>query len=244
MIDLRSLSRRVLNTLLPIDCASCGVALTNDPVSFFCATCWGAIRPLRGPVCPRCGRPFSSTVALQYSPNHLCGDCRSRPPAFTAARSLYPYDSSLRDAIHLVKYRGKVALTSGLADLMKGAWREIPGLELVIPVPLHPARLTEREFNQALLLADHLAGWLGVPISYNNLVRVRATAPQTDLTRAQRKKNLRRSFVLRHPREVAGKRILLLDDVFTTGTTVNECAKALRKAGSADVYVVTLARTL
>jgi len=114
----------------------------------------------------------------------------------------------------------------------------------LMPVPLHSSRLREREFNQSLLLADRLNRRLGLPLSYGNLIRRRPTQSQTELTRSARLKNLRRAFFLLCPEEVSGKRILLVDDVFTTGTTVNECAKALRKASAADVYVCTLARTI
>lgn len=244
MIRLPPLFRRLLHLLLPVDCATCGAALTDDPVAFFCRSCWQHIRPLRGPFCPRCGRPFASTLALRYSPHHLCEDCRSRKPAYTQAYSFYAYEGTLRDAIQLFKYGGKVALRGALATLMKDAWRNIPNPHVVMPVPLYPTRLREREFNQALLLADHVSRWLRAPLSFNNLVRMRSTQPQTSLRKAARRSNLRRSFALRRPPEVADKRVLLVDDVLTTGTTVNECAKALRKAGSGDVYVVTLARTL
>lgn len=243
-MNLGALSRQALHQLLPVNCASCGIALTDDPVPFFCRTCWASIHPLKGPSCPRCGRPFSSPVALRYSPEHLCGDCRRQRPAFTQAWSLYAYDGALGEAIRLFKYRGKVTLCKALTTLMKAAWRDIRDLDVVVPVPLHPTRLREREFNQALLIADQVCRWLHVPISYDNLIRIRATEPQTQLSQAERRMNLRRSFALRQPAEVAEKRTLLVDDVFTTGTTVNECAKALRKAGSADVYVVTLARTV
>ena len=244
MISLQNLARHALHALLPITCGSCGVALGDDPVPFFCRSCWAAIRPLRGACCPRCGHPFPSRVALTYSPRHVCGDCRKRRPAFTQAWSLYPYEGPLRDAIHLFKYRGKVVLRTPLVGLMQTAWRETPRFDLVMPVPLHPSRLREREFNQALLLGDQISCWARVPLVYDNLVRRRETTPQTGLTQTERRKNLRRCFALERPGEVVKKRVLLVDDVFTTGTTVNECAKVLRKAGSGDVYVVTLARTI
>ena len=117
-------------------------------------------------------------------------------------------------------------------------------VDVIIPVPLSLARLRNREYNQSLLLADRLSQARNIPFSYDNLVRTRETAPQTELSRAVRLKNLRRAFAVRRPADITGQRILLVDDVFTTGTTVNECAKALRKAGAADVYVCTLARTI
>jgi ComF family protein len=113
-----------------------------------------------------------------------------------------------------------------------------------MPVPLHPTRLREREFNQSLLLADRLNRRLGFLLSFTNLGRVRSTEAQTRLRRSARLKNLRRAFQVRRPEEVAGKRVLLVDDVWTTGTTINECAKALRKAGAGDVFALTLARAV
>jgi ComF family protein len=144
----------------------------------------------------------------------------------------------------MFKYHSKVALADALGELMGTAFQNSPDFDVLLPVPLHSSRLREREFNQSLLLADRLHRRLGVPLSYGNLVRLRDTQPQTELSRAARLKNLRRAFAVLHPEEVDGKRLLLVDDVFTTGTTVNECAKALRKAGAADVFVCTLARTM
>jgi ComF family protein len=117
-------------------------------------------------------------------------------------------------------------------------------VDVIIPVPLSLARLRTREYNQSLLLADRVSQARNIPLSYDNLVRIRETAPQTELSRAVRLKNLRRAFAVRRPQDMTGKRVLVIDDVFTTGTTVNECAKALRKAGASEVYVCTLARTV
>jgi ComF family protein len=116
--------------------------------------------------------------------------------------------------------------------------------DVIVPVPLHPTRLRAREFNQSLLLADQLGRHLARPVSVSNLVRVAATDPQTTLTRQARLRNLRNAFYIRKPQDLAEKRILLVDDVFTTGTTLNECAKSLRKAGVGPVYALTLARTV
>ena len=116
--------------------------------------------------------------------------------------------------------------------------------DVIIPVPLHPARLRTREFNQSLLLADQLGRNLSRPVSATNLIRTALTDPQTALSRQARLRNLRNAFTIRRPHDLAGKRILLVDDVFTTGTTLNECAKTLRKAGSGQVFALTLARTV
>jgi ComF family protein len=233
--------QRLLHAILPVDCAACGRALDDDPVPFFCRSCWATIKPIGGPSCPRCGRPFRTPVALQYSPGHLCGACRSHPPSFTQAWPLYPYEPPLKEALVLFKYRRKVSLATALGDLFSTASSQLPEVDLVIPVPLHPERLRDREFNQSLLLADRLGRTLHRPVSCRDLVRVRHTVPQTELSRRSRLKNLRKAFIVLAPERVRNKRILLIDDVLTTGTTVNECAKTLRRAGSGDVYVAALA---
>jgi ComF family protein len=240
-VTLNTALQRLLHAILPVDCAACGQALDGDPVPFFCRVCWGTIKPIDGPCCPRCGRPFRSTVALQYSPQHLCGACRSHRPAFTRAWSLYPYVPPLQEAITLFKYRRKVSLVGALAELMRAALPQFPDVDVVMPVPLHPDRLREREFNQSLLLADRVGCILQRPVYYKDLLRVRQTVPQTELTRTGRLKNVRGVFMVPVPERVLEKRILLIDDVLTTGTTVNECAKALRRAGAGDVYVAALA---
>ncbi len=120
----------------------------------------------------------------------------------------------------------------------------LKSIDLIIPIPLHSERLRQREFNQALLLADAIGHSLDIPVSYTNLIRTVPTPAQTTLSRKSRLKNLRRAFAVRHPHAIVKRRILLIDDVFTTGTTVNECAKSLRRAGSADVFALTLSRTI
>jgi ComF family protein len=117
-------------------------------------------------------------------------------------------------------------------------------VDVIMPVPLHPQRLREREFNQSLLLADRLGRHLNLPVVSANLVRRVPSPPQTSLSRKERLRSLRNAFGVRNPERISGKRVLLIDDVFTTGSTVNECARALRKAGSDDVSVLTLARTV
>lgn len=237
-------ARSLSHLLLPVRCTLCDIPLTGDPIPFFCRPCWGQLKPLSGPECPRCGRPFGSPVATQYTPDLLCGECHLRPPAFSKAWSCYRYESPLKDAIHLLKYQRKVALAGPLADLLMERTGDPHDFDMVMPVPLHPDRLREREFNQALLFADRVARHLALPLSYDNLIRTQATPPQSELTRAARLRNLRRTFAVSRPAGIIGRRILLIDDVFTTGTTVNECAKVLRKAGAGPVSVCTIARAI
>lgn len=238
------LMRQAIRFLLPVDCAACGSPLTDDPIPLFCAGCWGTISSLTHSRCARCDRPFISPVATAYSPNHVCQSCAERPPSYTKAWTLYPYLPPLQDAICLFKYRGKVALASPLARLMIDRLPPLDSMDLIMPVPLHIQRLREREFNQSLLLADRIGRHLDTPVSFTDLIRIAPSPAQTTLSRKGRLKNLRGAFALRHPGSIAGKRILLIDDVFTTGATVNECAKTLHKAGSGDVFVLTLGRTV
>ncbi len=236
------LLHRILHTLLPMDCISCKEALFDNAVPYICPPCWKTICILPEPKCPRCHIPFSSSSTLTHSPQHLCGRCRQRPPAYTKACTPYAYQGVLKDAISQFKYHGKVRLARPLAQLMASAWDLPRDLDGIMAVPLHPTRLREREYNQSLLLAERLSQHLGMPVMWNVLVRTQHTVPQTTLKRSARLKNLRKSFAVTHPDVVSGKKILLVDDVFTTGTTINECAKTLRKAGAEAVYVETLAR--
>jgi ComF family protein len=236
--------RQALRFVLPVECLTCGTVLRTDPVPFFCTTCWDTIRPLRQPACIRCDQPFVSEMAMTYTPNHQCQDCQERPPEFQRAWTLFPYLTPLREAICSFKYRSKHTLARPLARLMISALPQEIDADLIIPVPLHPARLRAREFNQSLLLADQLSHHLARPVSVRNLIRVAATDPQTTLTRQARLRNLRNAFEIRRPQDLAEKRILLVDDVFTTGTTLNECAKTLRKAGAGPIFALTLARTV
>jgi ComF family protein len=236
--------RQAVRFLLPVDCAACHSPLTGDPIPHFCSGCWRTIASFNPSRCGRCDYPFLSPVATSHSPNHVCRSCRERPPSYTKAWTLYPYLPPLQDAICLLKYRGKVALAAPLARLMIDRLPRLESIDVIIPVPLHVRRLREREFNQSLLLADRIGRDLGIPVSGNDLIRIAPSAAQTTLSRKERQKNLRGAFAVPHPGAIVGKDILLIDDVFTTGATMNECAKTLRKAGSGDVFTLALARTV
>ena len=233
---------KLLSWIYPMDCAGCQGPASDRLLPSFCRPCWTTIRPIENSLCPCCGRPFDSPLALAHSPGHLCGPCRESPPAFDQALSPYRYEGLLEQAIHLYKYRKHPSLAGPLTELML-VWRDrIPPCDLVLAVPLHPKRLRMREFNQALLLADRVAKRLALPLSLDHLVRVRATLPQTELDRTERAGNVRRAFAVQRKPELVDRRVLLVDDVMTTGATVNECAKELRRAGVKSVVVLTLAR--
>jgi len=233
-----------LRFALPVDCAACGRSLSTDPVPFFCRDCWYRIVPFHRPSCGCCDQPFVSEAAITFTPDHQCYNCEERPPMYEGTWTLFPYIPPLQAAICLFKYRGQVAMAWPLANLMITAIPENLDADLIVPLPLHPTRLRTREFNQSLMLADYSARHLTRPVSARNLVRRVATDPQSTLSRQARMRNLRNGFADRNPHEIIHQRVLLIDDVFTTGTTVNECAKAFKKAGAAPVTVLTPARTV
>ncbi|NNL41725.1 MAG: ComF family protein [Desulfobacterales bacterium] len=218
---------------------------------YLCPACILQYAPVESPICISCGIMFKS----REGDDHLCENCINQPNRFQVARAPGIYDRSLMKVIHHLKYRGKIQLARPLGWLLFAAfirfW-DINQIDLVIPVPLHLRRLRQRGFNQAYLLVrkwKQLAAKLSINISdiaveRNMLVRSRWTEPQTGLEREKRMKNIKNAFQVNHCFKISEKRILLVDDVFTTGATVNECAKTLLSSGAKRVDVLTLARAM
>lgn len=243
-MNLTRFLHHMLDILLPTACVSCGSSVGDSPAPYFCRSCWEDFSLLRGPVCPRCGRLFDSPEALSHSPGHLCLSCRQDLPHFDQSLSVGYFEGTLREAIHAFKYRPCRALGRPLARWMSANILLKPGIDLVMPVPLHTKRLRQRGFNQSLLLAYGISRAYGQDLSFDNLQRVRFTTPQVRLSGAERIANVSGAFRLRRPGEVAGRPVLLVDDVYTTGATVNECARVLKEAGADRVLVLTLARAV
>lgn len=241
----------LINLLYPTICPVCkskGNSL-NLPFFSLCHSCWEKIEFLRPPVCPSCGKPFPSEFSLSQSPDHICSECRKTENYFDKAISAGIYEETLAEAIHLFKYGGRKGLARPLGRVMADYINSnnlIFNAEPVeaLPVPLHPRRLREREFNQSLLLAKEIGKILRIPLIPDNLLRIRWTRPQIELKGEERLKNVKGAFGLKEPKEIKGKSILLIDDVYTTGATVRECSKVLKKAGAEKVYVFTLARVV
>ena len=194
-------------------------------------------------MCPVCGCPFPGPDDV----NHLCGDCLLSPKAFSWARAYGYYDTVLLEAIHAFKYRGETTLGRHLGRLL--ARCDFPGLSadsvsVVMPVPLHRKRLRERSFNQALVLSRSLSKRYGISLDFTSLKRHIYTTPQISLGKAERQANVRGAFQVVKPDKVKGAKILLVDDVYTTGNTLHECARILMDNGAADVMVLTLARAV
>ena len=231
----------LLDFFFPPRCSFCGEKGEAQNPAGVCSTCISQLPEVTHPRCPRCGLGFAS----DFGSDHLCSDCLTGNGHFAKARAFAHYEGILPGIISRFKYRGDSRLAKPLGDLLAGY--EDPDFSfhddlLVIPVPLHPRRLRQRGFNQSLLLARRISRRHSLPLDFTALRRIRATAPQTELSAAERQKNIRGAFAVCQERAVAEKAILLIDDVFTTGSTVEECAKVLLKAGAKRVDVLTLAR--
>ena len=244
---LRGLGSHLVDVILPQHCSHCGRPIASARRGAFCDSCWRLIRLITPPYCPCCGEPFRSPIALTYSPEYRCGACRAAPPPFDHARAVGRYEGPLRQAIHQLKYRGKLQLRQPLLDLAIAHFDDhFPGsvFDAIIPVPLHRERLMQREFNQATMFARGLAHHLHAPVLERWLVRVRSTRPQVELSGSERRQNVKQAFVATPAAALEGKRVLVVDDVFTTGATLGEIARTLKVAGAMQVDVFALARVV
>ena len=241
--QLQNLLPAGLGLIYPEICQLCKTASAPAADGFVCAQCWSQVRFIRPPFCDRCGLPFAGDLTTKF----VCTNCHELDLHFTSARSAVVAKTVVLEVIHRFKYSRALWFEPFLTDLLL---REaVPALrdgnwDGIVPVPLHPLKQREREFNQAELLAQPLGAALNVPVETNLLRRITPTLTQTKLTREQRAQNMGGAFAVRAGRRLDGRRLILLDDVFTTGATTNAGAKALRAAGAAAVCVWTVARGL
>lgn len=240
--------KSLIDLIYPPRCPICQ-AFLQDQITLlgnqnlpFCRACLEEFTPIKSPICSLCGRPFSEGVEH----DRVCEDCLRRRPSYDIARAPYLYEGALMSAIHELKYAQKSHLADSLGSLLASfaqTWiGELKG-SLIMPVPLHPRRLRSRGFNQSLLLGRRVASKTGSDLDFLSLRRTRFTKPQTELSSEERQKNVRKAFEVVKPPAVKGRTIVLVDDVATTGSTLNECAKALKRAGADSVLCLVLART-
>jgi ComF family protein len=229
-----------VSLLFPPLCHLCREFILDAGDVRLCNDCLAKAPPLVSPLCSCCGHPFSGS-----GKDHLCGSCITDPPPFSAARAALSYENSTKEMIHQFKYGNRVMLRRPLGLLAAAhlnAFAITFEADLILPVPLHLRRLRERGFNQAVLLGEIFSKKWGVALSRNNLKRIRWTEPQVNLGAAERAANVRGAFAISSEKEIAGKRIFLVDDVYTTGSTAKECSRVLMKGGAAVVAVLTVAR--
>ncbi|MDZ7640671.1 MAG: ComF family protein [Desulfurivibrio sp.] len=240
----RDWGRACLDLLFPPHCLGCRVPLPTSRPPLFCSACQAGLVLLTAPLCTCCGRPLGQLPGAPPASGHRCGACLQSPPGFSKARAAVLYDDTVGRALQTYKYHGDLAPLATFAELCRQApaVAELVTGDYILPVPLHPSRLRRRGFNQALLLAQALFPERRRQIKSRLLVRHRPTRSQAGMSGRHRRLNLRGAFALTEPRLVVKRRILLVDDVFTTGSTVNECAGVLLAAGAAEVQVLTLAR--
>ena len=264
---LRDLADGLLAVVFPTSCVLCDRELAEASWSGVCGTCWSNLDRWSGAACARCGLPIASEqpfeshggVAASAPPHILCSQCRTEEYEFDLARSYGLYGGKLRAAILQLKFHHYDRLGRRLGELLVLLWSSVEEnaadaeeAPLIVPVPLHSSRRRERGFNQAELLARGLARALThreIPahraaprVEARGLRRARATAPQTGLSLSVRQSNVRGAFVVESPQRFRDRRVVLVDDVMTTGATASACAAALKRAGARQVMVLTLAR--
>ena len=225
----------------PECCQLCGANRAGPDEGYVCRQCYGSARFIQPPFCQRCGMPYEGEITTVFE----CANCRELEFDFCSARSAVRAQGKVLEVIHRYKYQRALWFEPFLADLLvrqaapelaKQKW------DCIVPVPLHPGKRRQREFNQAERLARRLSRATGLPVNSGWLRRTVPTRTQTLLTRPERLANVCHAFALRPNARADGQRIVLLDDVFTTGATTSACASALRQAGAAEVCVWTVAR--
>ena len=241
--------KQLTHIIFPPRCAICGdfqwqgpfdPGDSPDPI---CHDCTSDFSSIDAPFCTICGMPFSS----EQVENHPCEDCLRTKPHFQASYAPYRYEGPVLEAVHRLKYGQKTFVADAvgplLAEFVKTRF-PLPEPFLTMPVPLHPKRLRERGFNQSLLLARQIAAASNQELDFFSLIRPKYTTPQTTLSKKERQKNVQNAFRLKTPDAVRKKNILLVDDVATTGNTLNECARVLKSGGAEAVFCVTLAKAV
>jgi len=234
----KTLFRDLLDFIYPPFCGICGSRLIGGEKNI-CRPCWQSLTVIQAPFCRRCGLPLDSTASL-------CRVCRSRQRVFSFARSWGLFEERLQRIIHLLKYRQRKSLAGPLARMLTFIMeqdRRFDAMEAILPVPLHARKARSRGYNQSGLIALGLARRTGLPLLKNGLHRIRNTPSQSGLDLDRRAVNVQGAFRVRHPEMISGKRLILVDDVLTTGATVEACATALLEADAGEVCVLTVART-
>ncbi len=234
----------LINLILPPRCIKCGKILSGH--NGLCQDCFNKIQFISAPYCACCGRPFFDESGLTAGKKMFCGQClQQKKHLFTMQRSSFIYNDESKNLILDFKFRDKTVYAEPLARMLFAAghdiWLQKP--DIIIPVPIHALRLLHRRYNQSAILAKQLSFLTNIPTDYFSLIRRQNTIPQVKLSGEARRRNLKKAFYVDKPENIKGKNIVIIDDVETTGATLNECAKSLKQAGANKIYALTLART-
>ena len=230
-------SRALLNALLPPQCLACNAVV--DSAGALCADCFSRVTFVTAPQCEVCGLPFETPVIGEA----VCGACIKDPPAYGRARAVFVYDGESRGLVLKLKHGDRTDAAAHLARWMQRTGAALLAeCDVIVPVPLHRWRLLMRTYNQAALLANNLGRLTGKHVAVDALVRVKATPSQGGLSATARRRNVGGAFSIRRPAQIAGKRVLLIDDVLTTGATADACTRVLRDSGARSIDVLVLAR--
>lgn len=231
---------KIIDLLLPPRCICCGKIVSN--ANGLCADCFNNINFITKPYCAKCGHPFDEAPS---SKKMLCGTCLSKKQTpFRLSRSAIRYDDASKNMILAFKFMDKTENAPVFAKWLKLAGADIfdEGVDLIIPIPLHFTRLIKRRYNQAALIATELGKLTHIKVDCTSVVRHKRTKPQVQFSGHARISNVKGAFSVKHPEKLKGKRIVLIDDVMTTGSTLKECALAMKKAGAKSVDTLTIAR--
>jgi ComF family protein len=238
-LSIKNLAIKAIDFLLPPLCLVCDEPVGGE--ASLCPECWKKIQFIASPFCACCGAPFDIPV----SEGTLCGACLTEAPHFKSARAAMIYDDESRKIVLGFKHGDRTHAAKALAVWMHRASGEFLGAtDALVPVPLHRWRLFHRRYNQSAMLAQQIGAMAQKPVLFDALTRVRDTPPQGHLKRKERQENVKGAFAVdaRHKKSVEGKTLALIDDVMTTGATVNECSRVLLAAGAKQVHVLTLSR--
>ena len=236
-----------LEFLFPAKCVICRKPLGWSNPEPVCSSCSMKIRSIEEPICFTCGYPILAEIGNVPKEKITCTSCKKNVPKFTQTRSVFYYEGVLRQLVHSFKYQGKITIGKMLAQSMGDYCRDgsyFPTAECIVPVPLGIKKLRHREFNQSLILAKVVGKYLKVPVYPFALKKVKEPAPQMQLSRQARMRNVRGAFMVRNKKQINQKEVLLVDDVFTTGATIRECSRVLLQHGVKKVWALTLARTI
>jgi len=234
------ITRGIVGLIYPPSCQMCGKRLNLFDRRVLCEICYNDIRLNNLPFCKRCGRP------APYE-DYVCESCKEKRYYFDSSYAVCIYEGVIRECIHNFKYNANFALERLFKDLMiefVEKYIDMSRVDWLVPVPLHRVKYRERSFNQSAILAAHLSKRFGISVLKGNLVRIQLGKPQIMLPKYKRLEGIKGSFKIKKPSLIKDKMLLLIDDVFTTGATVNECSKILKEAGASIVKVLTLARSV